>query len=808
MSKARQLANLLSNSADLSDGASTGGEFKFTASGAIEVNKALIKKSDETVEQIKFSTATVSSALTSATSIDSLNSYQKLLDILLDGDYLWVVLEETTGTYLNTIRVTLYSIDSNNQIAQEQSSLYSQSWNRTSVGHRAWITKTSTANKYVLTIFDSDESVGDGRLSFYGIVNNLNGSFSSSIRVQTIDASSISYPKSGFRPVQMGNYIVSGITGDSTSEYVYAYSLRTDYSGTTVALVDSGEIGTFPNGYDDNGYPHQRVIVKRSDTVCRAVMSTSSGALVQEYFGLSQSTGAVSDGGSSIISLAGSLLTSVYTEFDMVWSDTLNYYLLVTNNATDTRVAIYDDSLNFVHARDYPNVGKNDEFYRSLQVDENTGRFYLITHNNTSGVATFITGTVSNNKVYFFEDETITYTPTSQTSDGRPMLCIDETNGKIAYSFETKGETSTNVDEVYVGLVSPATTSSSNINNGTFIGYSKEAVSNGEYVTVAIDGGTVSLSGLTVDTTYFVEDDGGLNTSGDVSKCVGKALTSTDLRVDTLASSIVTTDSNGNIPLLDNDRIYFGTDNDAYAYHDGTNFWLVNENSTGGTARLEAQGQAQIQGSSIILETTTGENALYYNGQTLYGYYDGNAKFQTDSGGLVVTGYVYPTSGIAHSGDTNNRIIFGTDTQTYQTGGFNRMNINSTGLISMYNNVEVGGELIAGSYNESYAAVTSTTNATTVNCEVGNSFSHTLTENTTFTFSNPPANNTAYSMSIEIIQDALASGFTVTWPTSVDWPSATAPTLTATASAKDVFVFTTRDGGTTWYGFTAGQNLG
>tara|TARA_R110000851_G_scaffold62111_1_gene142742 strand:+ start:360 stop:1472 length:1113 start_codon:yes stop_codon:yes gene_type:complete len=121
--------------------------------------------------------------------------------------------------------------------------------------------------------------------------------------------------------------------------------------------------------------------------------------------------------------------------------------------------------------------------------------------------------------------------------------------------------------------------------------------------------------------------------------------------------------------------------------------------------------------------------------------------------------------------------------------------------------VNLAEELKAKSYNETYLAVTSTSNATTVSCEAGNTFSHVLTQNTTFTFSNPPASGTAYAMSIEIIQDASASGFSVTWPSSVDWPAATAPTLTATASAKDVFVFTTRDGGTTWYGFTAGQAL-
>jgi len=123
-------------------------------------------------------------------------------------------------------------------------------------------------------------------------------------------------------------------------------------------------------------------------------------------------------------------------------------------------------------------------------------------------------------------------------------------------------------------------------------------------------------------------------------------------------------------------------------------------------------------------------------------------------------------------------------------------------------NQTVTAEFKANSYNESYTAVTSTSNATTVNCETGNTFSHTLTENTTFTFSNPPASGTSYAFTLKLVQDASASGYTVTWPASVDWPSATAPTLTATASAVDVFVFYTHDGGSNWYGFVAGQALG
>ena len=206
----------------------------------------------------------------------------------------------------------------------------------------------------------------------------------------------------------------------------------------------------------------------------------------------------------------------------------------------------------------------------------------------------------------------------------------------------------------------------------------------------------------------------------------------------------------GDVSLGDNDKAIFGAGSDLQIYHDSaTGHSIITE--SGGGALL-------LRGENLILEhPTTGNNYLLC--------VDGPS------------GYV----------------------KLYQNGS-EKLATTSTGI-------DVTGELIADSYNETYAAVTSSSNATTVNCEAGNAFSHTLTENTTFTFSNPPASGTAYSFSIEIIQDASASGYTVTWPTSVDWPSATAPTLTATASAKDVFVFTTRDGGTTWYGFTAGLAL-
>jgi len=107
---------------------------------------------------------------------------------------------------------------------------------------------------------------------------------------------------------------------------------------------------------------------------------------------------------------------------------------------------------------------------------------------------------------------------------------------------------------------------------------------------------------------------------------------------------------------------------------------------------------------------------------------------------------------------------------------------------------------------EEVTTVTSSSNAATINLRDGNLFEHDLTENVTYTFSNPAASGRASSFVLKVIQDSSAR--TITWPGSVDWPAATAPTLTATNNGVDVFVFFTIDGGTTYYGFVAGQALG
>ena len=84
----------------------------------------------------------------------------------------------------------------------------------------------------------------------------------------------------------------------------------------------------------------------------------------------------------------------------------------------------------------------------------------------------------------------------------------------------------------------------------------------------------------------------------------------------------------------------------------------------------------------------------------------------------------------------------------------------------------------------------------------GNFFSVTIDQATTFTFSNPPGSGDFGCFVMEITN---GSAFVITFPASVDWPGGTAPTLTA--SGVDQLVFTTRDGGTTYFGFVAGLDI-
>src|SRR3569833_349176 len=89
---------------------------------------------------------------------------------------------------------------------------------------------------------------------------------------------------------------------------------------------------------------------------------------------------------------------------------------------------------------------------------------------------------------------------------------------------------------------------------------------------------------------------------------------------------------------------------------------------------------------------------------------------------------------------------------------------------------------------------------------LGNVQSLTLTANSTFTISNPPAAGVSFGLTLMIAQDATG-GRTITWPAAVKWPNGVAPTLTTPASKTDFISLMTIDGGANWIGFPGSKNF-
>jgi hypothetical protein len=110
-------------------------------------------------------------------------------------------------------------------------------------------------------------------------------------------------------------------------------------------------------------------------------------------------------------------------------------------------------------------------------------------------------------------------------------------------------------------------------------------------------------------------------------------------------------------------------------------------------------------------------------------------------------------------------------------------------------------------YAETSPAPAVTSGTLTLDLETGNVFEVVLTQSvTSLVLAHPPAAGRAGSCSIILRQDATG-GRTLTWPAAVKWAGGAPPLITTAANAIDVYALITRDGGTSWFGFPAGQDF-
>ena len=122
------------------------------------------------------------------------------------------------------------------------------------------------------------------------------------------------------------------------------------------------------------------------------------------------------------------------------------------------------------------------------------------------------------------------------------------------------------------------------------------------------------------------------------------------------------------------------------------------------------------------------------------------------------------------------------------------------GALNLSGNAKVFvGAVEADLREERVGAVTSGT----LDLSTGTVFLSQPSTNTTYAFANPPATGTAYGFTLRVAPSATV---TVTWPASVKWPDGTAPDAPA-SGATSVYVFYTHDGGATYFGFVAGEDM-
>lgn len=97
----------------------------------------------------------------------------------------------------------------------------------------------------------------------------------------------------------------------------------------------------------------------------------------------------------------------------------------------------------------------------------------------------------------------------------------------------------------------------------------------------------------------------------------------------------------------------------------------------------------------------------------------------------------------------------------------------------------------------------------TLDLSVGNFFSITTSGTTSISFTNPPASGAVFAFSVEITGSGTSY---LSWPTSIKWEEidpyqgAVSPSSPADGE-KDLFVFFTKDGGTTYYAKQAGNAI-
>ena len=239
-------------------------------------------------------------------------------------------------------------------------------------------------------------------------------------------------------------------------------------------------------------------------------------------------------------------------------------------------------------------------------------------------------------------------------------------------------------------------------------------------------------------------------------------------------------------------------------------FPLVVDSSNNNIKELPSGDNLDLTGSGIVT-SSNGNITLTPNGSGVVRI-DGTNGIDMESGSI----------GIKNSGSVSNIKLYCESSNAHyvqlQSPAHSAYSGNVTLTLPATTGTIIGSDAenvvkIDGAVSEK-AATNATISSTTAALDVrdGSVFQLTLASNiTTFNWSNHAASGHVSSFVMKVIQDGSGNR-TIAWPdgtnsVTVRWPGDTAPTLSSGAADVDVFVFFTHDGGTNYYGFTAGLDM-
>jgi len=245
-----------------------------------------------------------------------------------------------------------------------------------------------------------------------------------------------------------------------------------------------------------------------------------------------------------------------------------------------------------------------------------------------------------------------------------------------------------------------------------------------------------------------------------------------------------------------------------------------------GTASLENLTVSGISsvGSSITMYSSSGiisATAFYGDGTNLT---NTGSTLSASSGTqrVVLTSL---TSGTMTSSSTDGDLTFdaSTNTLTVPTAVVgSAVTINSSGInvsgVSTLGNIQISSGIITTTassfelykpvlfnYSEKVNVIGNTGSSCDVNLANGTYVTATLNQSTTFTFTTGITTG-AIGFALQLTNGS-GGPYSITWPATVYYPNNTTPTRTTTDSKTDIWVFTSTDNGTKWYGNLALYNF-